>query len=120
MVAMLRLKTATIKQPDEMYRRAPTYFTRRLQFEATAALFNQSVEEHIHNFRSHSQSNLNWDAVKDLYRAAMDMIIGKSTLGQKPIMSDSICAIIEMRNILKKVIEGPLENFTICGLNIFH
>ena len=47
MVAMLLLRTAAIKQPDEMNHRAPTYFTRRVKSAATAALFNQSVEEHI-------------------------------------------------------------------------
>ena len=51
MVAMLWLRTAAIKQPDEMYRRAPTYFTRLLKTAETAALFNQSIKEHIHNFR---------------------------------------------------------------------
>ena len=50
-----------------MLRRAPTYFTRSLKSAATAALFNQSVKEHIHNFRSPSQPNLNWDAVHELY-----------------------------------------------------
>ena len=64
MVAILRLRTAAIKQPDDMYRRAPNYFTRRLKCAATAALFNQNVEEHIHNFSSPSQPNLNWDVVK--------------------------------------------------------
>ena len=43
-VAMLLLRIAAIKQPDEMYRRGATYFTRRLKSAATAALFNQSVE----------------------------------------------------------------------------
>ena len=66
MVAMLRLRTAAIKQPDKMNRRAPTYFTRRFKSAETVALFNKSVEEHIHNFKSHSQPNLNWDAVKML------------------------------------------------------
>ena len=61
MVAMLRLRKAAIKQPNEMYRRPPIYFTLRLK---SAALFNQNVEEHIHNFRSPSQPNLNWDAEK--------------------------------------------------------
>ena len=54
-------KDESIKQPDEMYRRAPTYFTRRLKFTAPAALFNQSVEEHLHNFRSPSQPNLDFN-----------------------------------------------------------
>ena len=67
MVAMLRLRTAAIKQRDEMYRRAPTYCTRRLKFASTAALFNQSML-HIHNFRSPSQPNLNLNAVKEVYR----------------------------------------------------
>ena len=77
MVAMLQLRTAAIKQPDEIYRRAATYFTHRLKCAATAALFNQNVEEHIHNFRSPSQPNLNWDAVKEVYRTAGDLVIGK-------------------------------------------
>ena len=51
MVVMLRLRTAAIKQPNKMYRRAPTYFTLRLKFAATAALFNQNVEEHIHKLQ---------------------------------------------------------------------
>ena len=45
MVAMLRLRTAAIKQPDEMNRR--TYFPRRLKATETVALFNKSVEEYI-------------------------------------------------------------------------
>ena len=52
MVAMLRLRTEAIKHPNEMNRRAPTYFTRRLKSAATAALFNQSIDEDIPNFRS--------------------------------------------------------------------
>ena len=99
MVAMLRLRTAAIKQPDEMYRRAPTYFTRRQKFTATAALFNKSVEEHIHNFRRTSQPNLNCDAVK-VYRTAGDLVIGKPPRTRKPWMSDSTWALIEMRNNL--------------------
>ena len=43
----------------------------------TVALFNKNVEEHIHNFRGHSQPNLNWDALKGVYGAARDMVIGK-------------------------------------------
>ena len=74
---MLRLITAAIKQPDEMNCPAPTYFTRRLKCAATATLFNQSIEQHIHNFRSASQPNLNWDAVKEVYRTAGDLVIGK-------------------------------------------
>ena len=109
MVATLLLRTASIKQPDEMYRRAPTYFTRRLQFEATAALFNQSVEEHIHNFRSTSQPNLNWYAVKEVYRTAGDLVIGKPSRRWKPWMSDSTWALIEMRNNLKKDIEASID-----------
>ena len=66
---LLRLRTAGIKQLDEMNRRALTYFTRRFKSEITAALFNKSVEEHIHKFRSLSQPNLNFDAVKEVYRA---------------------------------------------------
>ena len=84
MVAMLRLRSAAIKQPDEMHHRAPTYFTRPLKFAATAALFNQNVEEYIHNFRRPSQPNLNWVAVKEVYRAAGDMVTGKPPLGRKP------------------------------------
>ena len=84
MMAMLRLRTAAIKQPDKMNRPAATYFTRRLKSVATAALFNQSVEEHIHNFRSPLKPNLNWDAVKELFRAAGDIEIGKPPLGRKP------------------------------------
>ena len=106
MVAMQRLRTAAIKQPDEMNRRALTYFTRRLKSAATMALFNQSVEEHLHNFRSHSQPNLNCNAVKEVDRAAEDMVIGKPPLGRKPWMSDSTWALIEMRNNLKKDIEA--------------
>ena len=116
LVAMLRLRTAAVKQPDEMYRRAPTYFTRRLKFAATAAMFNQSVEEYIHKFRSPSQPNLNWDAmdaVKEVYRIAGDLVIGKADLviGKasrrwKPWMSDSTWALIEMTNNLKKDIEA--------------
>ena len=54
MVAMLRLRTAAIKQPDKMNRRAPTYFTRRFKSAETVALFNKSVEEHILNLRTHA------------------------------------------------------------------
>ena len=103
---MLRLRTAAIKQPDEIYRRAPTYFTRRLKFAATVALFNQNVKEHIQNFRSPSQLNLNWDAVKEVYRTAGDLVIGKPPRRWKPWMSDSTWALIEMRNNLKKDIEA--------------
>ena len=70
LIGMLRLRTAAIEQPDEMKRQAPTYFSRRLKSAAKAPLFNQSVEEHMHNFRSHCQPNLNWDAVKEVYWAA--------------------------------------------------
>ena len=52
MVEMRRLRTAAIKQEDEMNHRAPTYFTRRFKSEATVALFNQSFEEHIHNLEA--------------------------------------------------------------------
>ena len=104
MVAMLRLRTAAIKQPDEMNRRAPTYFTRRFKSATTVALFNQSVEEHIHNFRSPSQPDLNWDAVKE--EAAGGMVIGKPPLGRKSGMSDYTWALIEMRKNLKKDIEA--------------
>ena len=68
-------------------------------------LFNKSVEEHIHNFGSHSQPNLNWNAVKKVYRAAGDMVIGMP-FGRKPWMSNSTWALMEMRNNLKKVIEA--------------
>ena len=106
MVAILRLRTAAIKQPDEMLHRPPTYFTRRLQSAAKAALFNQSVEEHTHNFKSPFQPNLNWDAVKEVYRTAGDLVIGKPPRRRKPWMSDSIWALIEMRNNLKKGMEA--------------
>ena len=82
MEAMLRLRTAAIKQPDKINRRASTYFTRLFKSAETVALFNNSIEECIHNFRSHSQPNLNWDAVKEVYWAAGDIVIGKSTLGR--------------------------------------
>ena len=42
-------------------------------------VLNKSVDEHIHNFRSHSQPNLNWDDVKELYRVAGEIVIGKTT-----------------------------------------
>ena len=106
MVAMLWLTTAAIKQPDEINRRTPTYFTRRLKSAATASLFNQSVEEHIHNFRRSSKPNLNWDAVKEMYRTAGDLEIGKPPRRRKPWMSASTWALIEMRNDLKKDIEA--------------
>ena len=83
MVAILRLRTAAIKTTNEMNRRASTYFTRRLKSAATAALFNQCVQKHIHNFRSPFQPNLNWDAVKEVYRAAVDKEIGKPPFGRK-------------------------------------
>ena len=102
---MLRLRTAAFKQPDEIYRPASTYFTRRLKFAATAALFNQIFEEHIHNFRSPTQPNLNWDAVKEVYRTAGVLVIGKPLRRHKPYMSDSTWALIAMRNNLKKHIE---------------
>ena len=47
MAAMLQLRTAPIKQLDEINRRDPTYFTHRLKPAATAALFNQTVEEQL-------------------------------------------------------------------------
>ena len=106
MVVMLRQRIAAFKQHDEMYRRAPTYFTCRLKAAATAALFNQSVEEHIHNFRSPSQPNLDWNAVKEVYRTAGDLVIGKPSRRWKPWLSDSTWALIEMSNNLKKYIEA--------------
>ena len=42
MVEMRRLRTAAIKQEDEMNHRAPTYFTRRFKTTETVALFNKS------------------------------------------------------------------------------
>ena len=96
MVAMLRLRTAATKPSDEMNPRALTYLTRRLKSAATAALFKQIVEEHIHNFRSPSQPNLNWDAAREVYRAAGYMAKGKPPLGRKLWMSDSTWALIEI------------------------
>ena len=85
--------------------RAPTYFSRCFKSTETVALLNQSVEKHIHNFRRPSQPNLNWDAVKEVYRTAGDLVIGK-TRRRKPWMSGSTWVLIEMRNNLKKDIEA--------------
>ena len=46
MVAKQRLRTATIKQTDEMNRRAFTQFTRRFKSAETVTLFNKNNEEH--------------------------------------------------------------------------
>ena len=87
----------------------PTSFSRRFKFSQTVALFHKSIKELIHNFRSHSQPNLNLDAVKELYRTAGDMVIGKPPLVWKPWMSNTTWALIKMRNNLKKDIEATLR-----------
>ena len=46
-IAMLRLRTAAIKQPYEMNHRAPTYLSRSVKSAETVALFNQSVDTQI-------------------------------------------------------------------------
>ena len=48
-----------------------------------------------------SQPNLNWDAVKEVYRIAAHAVISKPPR-EKPWMSNSTWALIEMRNNLKK------------------
>ena len=84
MVAMLRLRA---EESNSLMK--CTYFTRRLKSAATAALFNQSVEELIYNFRRPAQPNLNWDAVKMVFRTAGALVLDKPPRWRKPWMSDS-------------------------------
>ena len=77
MVAKLRLRTAVVKHACGKTRRTPTYFTRRLIVPEIQKLFTNDLKQHIDSMKTFEPSNLSWESVKEVYRAAGDSVVGK-------------------------------------------